>query len=320
MIALLSALALASAEPAIPEGRARYRVEIAGAPVGFAELTVSCPGPDCAFLWRSELRLPAASGGVLRRRHIRGRVDRAGRLGEVEVTVDGTRRSRTGPPETVPQALAELVLAARQGGCADVLDEETGRRGRACATVEGGMMRMHVQGTVEEVALGQDGFPEAVGIEAQGTRFVRDPRAAVPAAAPPLEVRVPGPEEGAAPARFCGLPPDPPAPIVDPSDLPEPRPDGTSCRDQARVYAAAVRRRGLPARVAVGVAHDGAGFVWHAWAEVRTPAGWVAVDPAFGQRPARGPRFTVARHGGDAAGLAEAGRRILACWGRARVE
>jgi transglutaminase-like putative cysteine protease len=72
--------------------------------------------------------------------------------------------------------------------------------------------------------------------------------------------------------------------------------------------------------VAVGVAHDGDGFVWHAWVEVRTAGRWVAVDPAFGQVPARGPRFTIARHAGDAAGLAEAGRRILACWGRARVE
>ncbi len=80
-------------------------------------------------------------------------------------------------------------------------------------------------------------------------------------------------------------------------------------------------RRGLEARTAVGVAHDGEGFVWHAWAEVRGADGWTAVDPAFGEAPARGPRFTLGRYApGDAAARAEAGRRILACWGRGRVE
>jgi hypothetical protein len=320
VIPLLAALALASAQPSIPEGRARYRVEIAGTPVGFAELAVSCGRPGCTVSWRSELRLPAASGGVLRRRTIRAHVDRAGRLGEVDAEVDGARRARTGPPQTIPLSLAELVLLARGGGCVDVLDEETGRSGPACAAVDSGGMRIDVLGAVEDVTTGLDGFPEAVDIPGQGTRFVRDPRAEVPAAAPPLEVRVLGPEHGEAPGRFCGRPLDPPPASVDASLLPRPRPDGTSCREQAQAYAAAVRRRGLRARVAVGVAHDGAGFVWHAWAEVRTHGGWVAVDPAFGQLPAEGPRFTIARHGGDAASLAEAGRRILACWGGGRVE
>ncbi len=48
---------------------------------------------------------------------------------------------------------------------------------------------------------------------------------------------------------------------------------------------------------------------------------WVAVDPAFRQAPARGPRFTVATWApGDEAARAEAGRRLLACWGRGGVE
>ena len=50
-------------------------------------------------------------------------------------------------------------------------------------------------------------------------------------------------------------------------------------------------------------------------------AAWVPVDPSFGQPPARSPRFTLATwEDGDEAARPEAGRRILACWGRARVE
>jgi hypothetical protein len=318
--ALVAGLAVAAAEPRLPQGEVRYRVEIAGAPVGFAQLSVSCSGPACALLWRSRLRLPAASGGALRTRRVKARVDRAGRLGSLEVDVDGVRRSPPRRPGSVPLSAAELVLSARGGGCIEVLDEETGRSGPACARLEGGGMRMEILGTLEEVTPGEDGFPEAVDIEAQRTRFVRDGRADVPATAPPLEVRVPGPAGGGTPRRFCGRPPDPPAPTVDVSSLPEPRPDGSSCRDQAQAYAALLRRRGIPARLALGVADDGSGFVWHAWVEARTDTGWVAVDPAFGQLPARGARFTVARHRGDAAGAAEAGRRILACWGTGAVE
>jgi transglutaminase-like putative cysteine protease len=69
------------------------------------------------------------------------------------------------------------------------------------------------------------------------------------------------------------------------------------------------------------VAWDGAAFVWHAWAEVRSAGTWVPVDPSFGQLPARGPRFTVGRFGPDDLRTRdEAGARILACWGTARVE
>ncbi len=321
MIALLAVVALAASGTRLPEGSARYRVEIAGVRVGVSELSVSCRGPDCTLLWRSRLRLPSASGGVLRTRQIRARVDGAGRLGSLEVEVNGVRRAPPARPGMVPLAAAELVLlSASPGGCIEVLDEETGRSGRACVRARSARLQVDVLGVVEEVAPGADGFPEAVEIEAQGTRFVRDAGAAVPSSAPPLEVRVAGPRGGGAPTRFCGLAPDPPSPGVDLSELPLPRPDGSSCRAQARIYAGSLRRRGIAARVAVGVADDGRGFVWHAWVEAATAGGWVAVDPAFGQLPARGPRFTVARHGGDAAGEAEAGRRILACWGRASVE
>jgi transglutaminase-like putative cysteine protease len=69
------------------------------------------------------------------------------------------------------------------------------------------------------------------------------------------------------------------------------------------------------------VAFDGGAFVWHAWAEVQAGGRWVPIDPAFRQAPARGPRFTLATwEDGDEEARAEAGRRILACWGRAAVE
>lgn len=101
---------------------------------------------------------------------------------------------------------------------------------------------------------------------------------------------------------------------------PRAEPTGKACRAQAAAYAAAARRAGLPSRIAAVAHRPGRGFVWHAWTEVRTGAGWIAVDPAFGQLPARGPRFTLARHEDDPAGVAAAGRAILECWGRSSVE
>jgi transglutaminase-like putative cysteine protease len=58
-------------------------------------------------------------------------------------------------------------------------------------------------------------------------------------------------------------------------------------------------------------------MVWHEWAELRVGGRWIAVDPSFGQAPARGARFTLARwtHG-DAASRAAAGKKILRCWSR----
>ena len=322
-LALLLAAALA-APGDLPEGAARYRVELSGEVVGVASLGAACAAPPglCTVTWEARLRLPAASGGALASRRVRAPVDRRGVLaGAPEVVVDG-RRPGAGDLRAgaVPVSAAELVLSARGGGCVAAVDEETGRSGQACARLEGRRLRGRILGVEEEWTVGEDGLPERVELPGQRARYVRDGAARVPASPPPLEVRVAGPPEGAAAARFCGRPPDPPAPEGDLSGLPEPRPDGSSCRAQAEAYAALVRRAGRPARIALGVAHDGEGFVWHAWVEVRTGVGWIPVDPAFGQLPARGPRFTVARHAGDPAGLAEAGRRILACWGRAAVE
>lgn len=307
------------------EGAARYRVELAGAHVGVAELAFTCPdAARCRLAWSSTLRLPAASGGQLVEKRVAAVMDREGRVaGEVALDLDGARRvvpMAPGGAEAVPASAAELLLAARGGGCLAIVDEESGAAGTACGAIEGRTLRATVLGVAEVVTLADDGFPARVEVPAQRTCYVRDAGARAPDAAPPLEVRVPGPEDATRARRFCGRAPDGPAPAVDLARLPPPRPDGRSCRDQAAAYVSQAREAGLEARVALGVAHDGRGFVWHAWAEVRTSAGWVAVDPAFGELPARGPRFTVARHARDAAGRDAAGRGILACWGTAAVE
>jgi transglutaminase-like putative cysteine protease len=102
--------------------------------------------------------------------------------------------------------------------------------------------------------------------------------------------------------------------------LPAPAAPGPSCRERTAAWLAKARAAGLRGRTAVGVAFDGGGFVWHAWAEARVGGRWVPVDPSFRQAPARGPRFTLATwEEGDDAGRAAAGHRILACWGRASV-
>ena len=44
---------------------------------------------------------------------------------------------------------------------------------------------------------------------------------------------------------------------------------------------------GFEGRLVVGVAWDGARFVWHEWVELAA-GGWVAVDPSFAQLPTTG--------------------------------
>ena len=55
-----------------------------------------------------------------------------------------------------------------------------------------------------------------------------------------------------------------------------------------RLYVAVLRASGVPARMVIGVSVPGRQLRTHAWAEVRESrgAGWLAVDPAFGQVPA----------------------------------
>lgn len=326
------ALALALVLAGLPEGAARYAVALSGEPVGVAELSVRCDGPRCRVTWETALRAPEEAGGAVRRRRVTSWVDRAGRLdGAVRVEVDGVARPGRAIPGRVPSAAAELALLGAHGAgrpappaapvCLDAFDEETGRTGRACARREGERLAAEVLGEREELLAAPDGFPAEVRLPAQGARYRRDPRARVPARAPALSVRVPGPPDPSAPRRFCGLAPDPPAAGALPVGAPAPRATGQGCRAQAEAWVAEAERGGLEARAAVGLAHDGEGFVWHAWAEVRGGGGWIAVDPAFGEAPARAPRFTLGRYAlEDVAARAEVGRRILACWGRSRVE
>jgi len=120
--------------------------------------------------------------------------------------------------------------------------------------------------------------------------------------------------------RFCGRTAEPAA-LAALRGLPAAAAEGRSCREKTARWLAAAAAVGRAGRHVVGVAWDGAAFVWHEWAEVRAGAGWVPVDPSFGQLPAEGPRFALARFApGDLAGEAEAGAAILACWGTARIE
>ncbi|ACG71420.1 transglutaminase domain protein [Anaeromyxobacter sp. K] len=326
MIALAAAALLA----ALPEGQARYRVELSGEPVGAAELRVACAGARCVLSFGTWLRAPEEAGGAVRVRRIEAEVDREGRLvGAVRRTEDGAPRAASAPRGRVPASAAELALLAPSAGaargtaaCLAAFDEEGGRAGLACAgpALADGAVVLDVLGEREEVRPGPDGFPDEVRLPEQGARFVRDPAAAPPARAPRLPVRVAGPADPGRARAFCGRAVDAPAPAPPPATAPPARPGPGDCRAQAAAWIAAARRAGLEARQAVGVAHDGAGFTWHAWAEVRGPSGWIAIDPAFGEAPARGPRFTVARFTmGDEAARAAAGREILACWGRGRV-
>jgi hypothetical protein len=225
----------------------------------------------------------------------------------------------------VPALLVEPVLAARLAGaaeaCLETADELTGAPRRAWGRREGVRLRIELGGELERVRMGGDGFADEVELPGQRTRFVRDSRAAVPARPPRLfGVEVGGPAEPARATRFCGVARDP-APPAPPSGLPAPRAEGATCREQTSDWLGRARAAGWHGRTAVGVAWSGAAWSWHAWAEVRVGATWVPVDPSFGEAPARSPRFTLATWGeGDEPARAEAGRRILACWGRSRVE
>lgn len=328
----LAPLALAAALAALPGGSARYEVSISGVPVGVAELTVRCAGEACRYEWTSRLVLPEAAGGRVRTRRIRAAVDPEGRLrGAPDVEEDGASTRRVTPPaDAVAASLAEVALLARlrEGAdpaaraCFEVVDEASGAVGPACARrTADGAVAAEVLRLALRLVPDPDGFPGLVEIPSQAARYRRDPAAALPARPPRLEVRVAGPADPAAARRFCGRPLDPPPPAAPAPALPAPEAAGESCRAQALDWARRARAAGFPARIVVGVAHDGRGFAWHAWAEARVGDRWVPVDPAFGALPARGPRFTLARFApGDRAAEDEAGRAILACWGRAAVE
>ncbi len=317
---------LALALGLLPQGRAAWRMELAGQPVGVVSLELRCAGPRCAVSWLSRQRLPAEAGGAVQERRVELEVDLEGRaLGSAHVTEGGVARRVALPMGAVPALLVEPLLAARMvdapTACLDATDELTGAPLRACGRREGGRLRLEFGSELELVTPGADGFAGEVVLPAQRIHFLRDPEAEIPAQPPRLfgvEVAGPGRPEGA--RRFCGVGRDPPPPTVT-AALPPPRPDGSSCQEQTATWLALARAAGWQGRTAVGVAWSGEAWAWHAWAEVRIGEAWVAVDPSFGQSPARSARFTLATwEEGDEAARAEAGQKILGCWGRARVE
>jgi hypothetical protein len=333
------ALALGLAATPLPEGTARWRFELAGEQVGIAELAVTCAGERCSIVWTSERRAPAETGGRRTSLRIEAEVDREGawRGGKLRVVDDGGPLATAGVAGAFPASIAELVLARRvplpprKGWrsalppgpelCVEAFEEATGRRGQACAHRDGDALAVNVLGAEEAVVPAADGFPASVSIPQQTARFVRDDEATVPRRPPRLHGSVvPGPADPADAASFCGVPLDHEVDAANLGFLPEPHAEGATCVERSAAWLARAARAGLRGRTAVGVAWDGTRFVWHAWAEVRLDRGWIPVDPSFGERPARGPRFTLAVHEpGDEAARVRAGERILACWGRERV-
>jgi len=318
VIAWLTAALVAAA---IPQGDAVYRFEIAGRRVGAATLEVHCDGTLCSARWSTRMRLPEEAGGELSSTDVTVAIDPTGRsLGDrTRIVRDGAARTEAVATGSVPAMIAPLLLsdgAPRElGRCVDAFDEETAERGLACVEqARKGRRQLEVMGVAMAVAPGADGFPDAIDIPVQRARWVRDPSAAPPSTPPRLfGVRLPGP---AGRPVLCGADPDP-APGAAAAGIPAPSATGKTCRERTLDWLARAARAGFMGRVAVGAAFDGVALAWHAWAEVRSGGSWIAVDPTFGQLPARGPRFTVARY--DPANPAErlaAGRRLLECWMR----
>jgi hypothetical protein len=324
--ALVAPLLAAALAAPLPLGTARYAMFLGGEQVGLVELTLRCDGPACRATWESRQRLPAEAGGGVRSRRVEVPVDRAGRAtGPAELVEPGGTRRTSLPKGAVPVMLAEVALAAAVAGpgraCLEAADERTGAALQACAERRGDWLEVTVGRERERVRAAGGAFPVELEVPAQGVRFRLDPAAGLPAAPPQLfGVRIAAPEDPRDAATFCGVPLDP-APRPDAATgLPAPSAAGPSCRERTAAWLARARQAGLRGRTAVGVAFDGGAFVWHAWAEVHVGGRWVPVDPSFRQAPARGPRFTLATwDDGDEAARAGAGRRILACWGRAAV-
>ena len=323
-------LALALALSALPaEASRRYRWEIAGEPVGWASLSVRCGEGRCRVRFESASLRPEAAGGGATSRRLEAETDPDGLLLGASWTGEGTGggQHRQASGERAAALLAEVLLAGADEGerrCLEVEDEVSGEAGTACATRRGQWLEGTVRGEPLRVRGAAGRLPEEVVLPGQGSRFAADSSAALPPRPPRLfGVRVAAPPgaEGDPALRFCGLQPEPADPEPPPRRIPLEFVDATSCREAAARWLEAAAGRGLSGRHVLGVAFDGAGFVWHEWAEVRADGRWVAVDPAFRQAPALGLRFAVARYApGDAAARAEAGRRVLACWGRARIE
>ncbi len=327
MIAAAALLAVLLPSAALPAGQARYRMEIAGEPVGIADLAVRCE-ETCVATWETRLRSPEEGGGAVRVRRVKVEVEDDGvwRGGPIEVWEDGVPRPASGVAGAVPATVAELLvlraLVAPGEVCFDAFEEATGERGRACGRAAGGGVDAVVLGARMQLRAERGGFPSSVVLSGRGVRYFFDRAARVPERAPRLYgTAVPGPPAPAGRLRFCGVDVDAESGGALPRQLPAPAAEGGSCREKTERWLDRAARRGIAGRTAVGVAWDGGAFVWHAWAEAQVDGRWIPVDPSFRQGPARGPRFTIATYSPeDPAGRAEAGRRVFECWGRARVE
>jgi hypothetical protein len=325
----MTALALALALAALPaRAERRYRVEIGGEHVGYAELSIACGPEACRATWRSRLLAPADAGGRLTERRVEIEASPSGQTRRVHAVLRGGRGEREvdDGPGPAAASLAETLLSAASPGerrCIDVREEHTGRSGTACATREGEWLEGRVLGARERFRAEPGEPPDEVELPEQRARFLADAGAGLPARPPRLfGVAVAGPPGRPATRelRFCGQAPEP-APLPLPPGIPLAFPEGESCRERTARWLQVAARAGLAGRHAVGVAWDGRAFVWHEWAEVWAGGRWAPVDPSFGQAPAEGPRFAVARfRDGDPAAEAEAGEKVLACWGVARVE
>jgi hypothetical protein len=320
--ALLLAAALAAAPapfaPRLPErADVRYRLELAGADVGVARLTIACAGEACEVRWTSAMRAPEEAGGGLVEREVSATTARDGAAQKtaVRIRADGAEHATdhgAGPP---PAGVAEILLSHVPEGerrCIEVQEEETGLVGRACARRDGAWLTGKVLGEPLRFRAAPGLPAEEVAVDAQRARFVADPGAEVPRRVRSLF----GVRADVAPGqvRWCGVDRDAEGGAA-PAEVPRAFPDGASCRERTARYLAAAAARGLEGRHAVGAAFDGTAMVWHEWAELRVGGRWIPVDPSFEQAPARGARFTVARWTeGDAPSRAEAGRKVLRCW------
>ena len=294
----------------------RYRVELAGEHVGWARFALACRASRCDALWESALRAPGEAGGEVLTRRIEIEADPHGSARRVQVrAVAGGRERRVeGGAGAVPASFAEVLLASAAEGerrCIAIRDEESGRQGRACARRSGAWLEGDVLGDPIRFRCAAGGGPSQVLVPEQGARFLADPGASLPPRAPRLFGTTVPPSRA---ERPCGASRDG-APPPAPPEVPRAFPDGASCRERTLRYLDIAARAGLRGRHAVGVAFDGSALVWHEWAELLLRGRWIPVDPSFEQAPAEGPRFTVARfEDGDAAGRADAGRKVLACW------
>jgi len=65
------------------------------------------------------------------------------------------------------------------------------------------------------------------------------------------------------------------------------------CNEHATLYAALARAAGIPTEIMVGLIFQGDGFYYHAWNASWIGGKWVAVDPVYGEFPARPYRITL---------------------------